>query len=105
MLVAVLASAYAVSGTYEDVLTYISFSGQTFMALTVAALFVLRRREPDLERPYRVWGYPVVPGLYLAILVWYLGNLLVTRLEHSLVGIALTLAGLPFLWIWKRRQR
>src|SRR5262249_7421543 len=98
-----IAAIFALAGTYQQILTAVGFVGQMFMALTVLGLMVLRAREPNLPRPFRVPFYPVVPLLYLGILLWYLGNLLVTRLEQSLVGIVIVLAGLPFYWHWRRR--
>lgn len=103
LVFALIACAFGVSGTYQQNLTYVGFVGQVFMALTVFGLIVLRRREPDLPRPFKVPLYPLVPLTYVAILVWYLGNLLVNRLAASLVGIAIVLAGLPFWWYWTRR--
>ena len=101
----VIASGFALAGTYQEILTYVGFVGQLFMLLTVLGLMVLRRREPNLPRPFKVPGYPVVPLVYIAILVWYLGNLLVARLESSLVGIGIVAAGLPFYWYWSRKKR
>ena len=101
---ALIACGFGISGTYQQNLAYVGFVGQLFMALTVLGLIVLRHREPDLPRPFRVPLYPVVPLLYVLILVWYLGNLLVNRLGPSLVGIAIVLAGLPFYWYWTRRK-
>ena len=101
---ALIACTFAISGTYQDNLTYVGFVGQLFMALTVFGLIVLRRREPDLPRPFRVPLYPIVPLLYVTILVWYLGNLLVNRFTYSLVGIAIVIAGLPFYWFWTKRN-
>jgi APA family basic amino acid/polyamine antiporter len=105
MVFACIACGFAVSGTYQQNLTYVGFVGQLFMALTVFGVIVLRRREPGLPRPFRVPLYPVVPLLYVAILVWYLGNLLVNRTAASLVGIGIVAAGLPFWWHWTRRGR
>jgi len=102
---ALIACAFAVSGNYQQNLTYVGFVGQLFMALTVFGVIVLRRREPQLPRPFKVPLYPVVPLLYVGILTWYLGNLLVNRLAASLVGIAIVMAGLPFWWHWTRRAR
>ena len=104
LVFAAIASAFGATGTYQDNLTYVGFVGQLFMALTVFGLIVLRRREPNLTRPFRVPGYPVVPLLYVAILVWYLTNLLINRLGYSLVGIGIVLAGLPFYSYWTRRR-
>ncbi len=99
-----IASIFALAGTYQEILTYVGFVGQLFMLLTVAGVIVLRRREPDLPRPFRVPLYPLVPLLYIAILLWYLGNLLVARLIPSLVGIGILVAGLPFYWYWSKRK-
>lgn len=100
----VIASAFALAGTYQDILSYVAFVGQVFMVLTVVGLIVLRRREPGLVRPFRVPGYPVVPLVYVGILTWYLGNLLANRLSRSLVGIAIVAAGVPFYWYWSRKK-
>lgn len=101
---AVIACAFAITGTYQDNLTYVGFVGQLFMALTVLGLIILRKREPNLPRPFRVPLYPLVPLLYIAILTWYLGNLLVNKFLYSLVGIAVVIAGLPFYVYWTRRN-
>jgi APA family basic amino acid/polyamine antiporter len=102
VVMGLLASLFAASGSYSQILTYVSFCFQTFMALTVAGLLVLRIREPSLVRPYRVTGYPVTPLLYLAILVWYLATVLQHRFWPSMVGVGIVLLGLPFYWYWRR---
>lgn len=100
----VISSGFALAGTYQDILSYVAFVGQVFMVLTVVGLIVLRWREPELARPFRVPGYPVVPLIYVTTLTWYLGNLLVNRLSGSLVGIAIVAAGVPFYWYWSRKK-
>jgi APA family basic amino acid/polyamine antiporter len=79
------------------------FAEWLFYMLTTTTVFYYRRKRPDLERPYRVWGYPVLPALFVLcaafVLVWsYAGNL-----EGSLVGTALILLGLPVLWVVRKR--
>ena len=79
------------------------FAEWLFYMLTTTTLFYYRRQRPDLSRPYRVWGYPLVPAVFVvcaaAVLLWsFLGNL-----EGSLIGTALILAGLPVLWIVRKR--
>jgi APA family basic amino acid/polyamine antiporter len=79
------------------------FAEWLFYMLTTTTVFYYRRRQPNLTRPYRVWGYPVLPAIFVlcaaAVLVWsFLGNL-----EGSLIGTALILAGLPVLWIVRKR--
>ena len=78
------------------------FAEWLFYMLTTTTVFYYRRRRPDLRRPYRVWGYPVLPALFVAcataVLVWsFAGNL-----EGSLIGTALIVAGLPVLWIVRK---
>jgi APA family basic amino acid/polyamine antiporter len=79
------------------------FAEWLFYMLTTTTVFYYRRKRPELARPYRVWGYPLLPAIFVAcaaaVLVWsYLGNL-----EGSLIGTALILAGLPVLWIVRKR--
>jgi APA family basic amino acid/polyamine antiporter len=105
VLVGAWASLFAASGNYREILGYVSFCYQTFMALTVAGLLVLRWTEPGLHRPYRVTGYPITPLVYLAILTWYLVTVLQERFWPSLVGIGIVAAGLPFYFYWRRRGR
>lgn len=105
LVVGAWAAVFAASGSYSQILSYVSFCYQTFMALTVAGLIVLRFREPDLPRPYRVTGYPVTPLIYLSILAWYLVTVLQQRFWPSMVGVAIVVAGLPFYFYWRRQAR
>ncbi len=102
LLVGLWSCVLAVAGTYQQILTAVGFVAQLLLSLAVAAVIVLRFKEPDLARPYRVPGYPVTPVLFLAISAWYLINLLSTRLGPSLVGIGIVLLGLPFYYYWTR---
>jgi APA family basic amino acid/polyamine antiporter len=74
-----------------------------FYALGVLAVFVLRRAQPDRERPYRTWGYPWVPGIFLAATVFLLGNYLVREPVIFAADVAVILAGVPVYWFWRRR--
>ncbi|MCA9638310.1 MAG: hypothetical protein KC420_19910, partial [Myxococcales bacterium] len=75
-----------------------------FYALAVAAVFVLRRRRPELERPYRVVGYPVVPLLFLVASIYLLGSYAVTTPWTFAVNVAVIAAGAPIYALWLRRQ-
>jgi APA family basic amino acid/polyamine antiporter len=97
------ASLFALSGSYERILSYFAFVDYAFFSLAIAGIFLLRRREPNLARPYRVWGYPVTPLLFIAISLVYLVTLVGKRPIESLVGIGLTLSGVPFYLRWRRR--
>ena len=68
-----------------------------------AALFILRRREPDTERPYRAWGYPYLPSLFLVATVYLLLNTLVATPNRALAGIGLIVVGLPLYEYFNRR--
>jgi len=100
-----LAAAFALSGSFEQILTYYAFVDYLFFTLAVVGVFILRRTEPDLPRPYRVTGYPFTPLVFVAISVWYLGNTLVERTQDSMVGILMTLTGIPFYLYWTRTRR
>src|SRR5580658_8223143 len=76
-----------------------------FYALAVAAVFVLRRRRPDLPRPYRVWGYPIVPGLFLLASAGLIMNALVTDPRNTGFTLLIILAGVPVYWLRGRVMR
>jgi APA family basic amino acid/polyamine antiporter len=101
----VVASAFALSGTFTQILTYTAFVNHSFMSLIVASVFVLRAREPQMARPYRTWGYPVTPLIFLAVSAWYLFGLLRDRLTGSLIGIGIMLLGVPFYLFWRSRAK
>lgn len=73
-----------------------------FYALAVAAVFIFRRRRPDLERPYRTWGYPVVPLLFLVASVAMVVNALITDPRNTGVTLAIILVGVPVYFLWRR---
>jgi APA family basic amino acid/polyamine antiporter len=74
-----------------------------FYALAVIAIFVLRRNRPDLQRPYRVWGYPVVPIVFLAASGWLMVNALVADPVNTGITFGVILAGIPIYLVWRRR--
>jgi amino acid transporter len=75
-----------------------------FYALAVGAAFVLRRRLPELERPYRIWGYPVVPLLFLLAALFLLGNYMISQPLLFWADVAIVLSGVPVYWFWVRRS-
>lgn len=104
LLVGTWASVLALSGSFTQILGWAAFVNQAFMALTVVGLFILRRTAPDLPRPYKVFGYPYTPLLYVAILLWYLTTLLVNRGPQVMIGMAIVAAGIPFYVYWQRKS-
>jgi APA family basic amino acid/polyamine antiporter len=102
--ITIWASLLALSGTYEQLFTYVVFVSVLFSLMGGLALFQLRRTRPDVERPYRAWGYPVVPALFIAGATFMVINTLMARPVQSLLGLGLLAIGLPVYW-WGRRGR
>jgi APA family basic amino acid/polyamine antiporter len=92
------------SGTYEQLYTYVMFAVVLFHALTAVAVPLLRRTRPDLPRPYRTWGYPWVPVLFILSSAGFVANTLLERPKESLAGLGLLLLGLPAYAFWRRRS-
>ncbi len=88
---------------YGNLLDYVVFSVLVFYVLTIAALFVLRRRRPEAERPYRALGYPIVPALYLVAAVAILTVLVFYRPETTWPGLLLVMTGFPVYYLWHHR--
>lgn len=91
------------TGSYSGLLTYTMFAAVLFMGLMVLALFRLRWTRPDLPRPYRCWGYPVTPTLYLIICLAFLINVIQGEPRASAIGVLFILSGVPFFAVWRRR--
>jgi APA family basic amino acid/polyamine antiporter len=104
ILQGVWSSVLALSGSYSALLTYVTFASLAFNALTVVGLFVLRRRRPNAERPYRTWGYPVTPLLYLIGAGFFIIYIYVGDQRDALYGIGLVLLGLPAYALFRRKQ-
>ncbi|HEX9188869.1 MAG TPA: amino acid permease [Vicinamibacteria bacterium] len=99
-----VAGVLTLTGTFSDLLTMTAFSSLLFNVLTVVGLFVLRRRRPDLPRPYRAWGYPVVPLLFVAVALFFLVYMPVADPRNTGFGLLLTAAGVPAYLYWRRRR-
>jgi APA family basic amino acid/polyamine antiporter len=93
----------AMSGSFDQLLTYVVFMGWVFYALGAASIFVYRRRQPDAPRPFRVPGYPVTPILFVLASAAIVVNTLFTRPLEALIGIAIVLLGAPAYLLWRAR--
>jgi APA family basic amino acid/polyamine antiporter len=102
---AIIAGLFALTGGYESLYTKAIFSEFLFYALCTAGVFVLRRREPNLPRPYRTWGYPLVPAIFVILAVCLLVNTFWQQRTDSLWGVVLVGSGIPAYWIWKAWAR
>ena len=98
--------ALCLSGTYSELLDYVIFATLVFYVLTMAGLFVLRRTRPGAERPYRAWGYPLAPALYIAAAALLALDLLVSAKTgpNAWPGLLIVLAGVPVYAWWRRFQ-
>jgi APA family basic amino acid/polyamine antiporter len=105
VITCVWAALLALSGSYEQLFTWVTFASVVFGVLGGVAIFVLRRRRPHVFRPYRAWGYPVVPALFIAGLVALVVNTLAERPSESLIGLGLVALGLPAYWYWRQTAR
>jgi amino acid transporter len=97
-----LAALLALSGTYEELYSLFVFAVWIFFALTAIALFQLRKKEPNLSRPYRAWGYPWTPLIFLVAAVALTVNLWMIRPVRSSLGLAVILGGIPFFYRWRK---
>jgi APA family basic amino acid/polyamine antiporter len=84
-------------------LDYIIFAVLVFYILTIAGLFVLRRKWPAAPRPYRAFGYPLLPGLYIVMAAWICIVLLRYKPQYTWPGLVLVLIGIPVYFLWSRR--
>lgn len=98
-----IASLLALSGTYEELYSLFVFAVWIFFALTAIALLRLRRKEPQLLRPFRAWGYPWTALVFLAAAIALTVNLWMIRPVRSSLGLAVILGGIPFFYRWQRR--
>ena len=92
------------SGWYDDLYNFVIFGSWILYAMTAVSVFVLRRKRPDLKRPYRVIGYPLVPLLFIAVAILLLTSTLQTRPRESLMGLGLMALGTPFYFFWRARR-
>jgi len=96
------ASLLCLSGSYSQLLDYVVFAVLIFYVLTIAAIFVLRFKKPDAERPYKAFGYPVIPIVYIILATSIMLILLVYKFKSSGIGLGIVLLGIPVYYIWSR---
>ncbi|MCK5057530.1 MAG: amino acid permease [Candidatus Aminicenantes bacterium] len=105
LLQAVWATILALSGTFTQLLTFCMFAAIMFWIAAAAAVFTLRKKYPDLPRPYKTPGYPVVPALFILASAGILINTLLESPVESLAGIGITLLGIPVYYAWKKKNK
>lgn len=95
------ASILCLSGTYGDLLDYCTFASLLFYIVTIGGIFILRKKEPDAERPYKVFAYPILPILYIVIATAICAILLVTKTQNTVSGLVIVGLGLPIYYLIK----
>ena len=98
-------SVLAVSGTYDTLTDSVIFASWLFYGLSTASLFVFRHTMPAAPRPYRAYGYPVIPAVFLLVTAALIVNTFIATPRQALQGVVLLAMGLPFYWYWSRRDR
>jgi len=89
---------------YGVLLDYVIFAALMFYALTIGAVFLLRWRQPDAERPYRAWGYPVLPIFYIVVSLLIMAILILYQTQDTWPGLLIVLLGIPVYWFWSRKS-
>jgi basic amino acid/polyamine antiporter, APA family len=105
VLLGLISSVILLSGQYDQLYTLVIFPSWILYGMTAASVIVLRLKRPDLERPYRVFGYPLVPVLFVFVALALLYSTMRTSPRESGIGFALIVAGLPFYFYWKGHKK
>lgn len=95
-------SLLVLSGTFDQLTDMLVFAAFIFYGATAFGVFVMRVKEPDTPRPYKTWGYPVIPALYVLFCVVFIGNTLLTKPREAMIGIFLVATGIPFYFYFRK---
>ena len=93
------------TGTYGDLLNYIMFAVMLFYILTISGLFVLRVKKPEMERPYKAFGYPIIPAVYILLASMVALNMLIYQSKFSIYGLIIILSGIPIYYFIKKNDK
>lgn len=93
------------SGTYSNLLDYVIFAVLLFFSLTIIALFILRVKRPDIPRPYKALGYPVIPAIYILTTLFIMVILLIYKPDYTFPGLIIVILGIPVFYLWKKFSR
>jgi APA family basic amino acid/polyamine antiporter len=104
-LQATWASILCLSGTYSQLLDYVIFAALIFNVLTIFAVFVMRIKHPKADRPYKAFGYPVIPAIYISLCLFIEFILLIYKPLYTWPGLLIVISGIPVYYIWKYKKR
>jgi basic amino acid/polyamine antiporter, APA family len=100
----VWASILVLSGTFDQLTDMLIFAAFIFYGATALGVFILRKKMPDAPRPYKVWGYPIVPAIFIIFCVFLIGNTIIARPREAGIGLVLILLGIPFYYWFQRKK-
>ena len=100
----IMAAVLCLSGKYGDLLDMISFVVVLFYAITIIGIFRLRKTRPDMERPYKAFGYPIIPAIYILLASLVALNMLIYQTQFSLYGLIIILTGVPVYYIFRKKE-
>ena len=86
-------------------LDYVIFAVLIFFTLTILAIFILRKKRPDIPRPYKAFGYPVIPAIYIFTTIVIMVILLIYKPDYTFPGLAIVLLGIPVFYIWRKENQ
>ncbi len=96
-------SVLVLSGTFDQLTDMLIFAVYIFYGATALGVFILRKRMPDVHRPYKVWGYPVIPAIFILFCIGLFFNTIITRPRESVIGLSLILSGIPVFYLLRRK--
>jgi len=102
---AVWASLLCLTGTYSDLLDYVIFAVLIFYTMTIIGIYILRKKRPDADRPYKAFGYPVVPAIYIIMASLIMIDLLIYKPNYTWPGLIIVLLGIPVYYIWRYYEK
>jgi len=105
VLQGIWASLLVLTGTFEQLITYVVFASWIFYAMAAAAVIILRRNKPELNRPYKAWGYPYTPIVFIIFSTYLVVNTLIENPRDSFIGLGLVLIGLPAFYYWNSKLK
>jgi APA family basic amino acid/polyamine antiporter len=100
----VWAAILVLTGSFETLVSFAMFAAFIFYGLTVPGVIILRRKYPDRERPYRMWGYPVTPLAFTAVAAWFVINTLISTPGPAVTAILIIASGIPVYYVWRARK-
>lgn len=99
------ASLLCLSGTYSNLLDYVVFSVLIFYVLTILGIFILRKKKPEISRPYKAFGYPILPAMYMVSAIFIMVILLIYKQNYTWPGLIIVCLGIPVYYLWKRNNK